>query len=1019
MRSLWARIAVSLVLPWVTLAIKSSEVGVVDWHRSNIGYTLTGNPSLLPVFHRVEEDGNTKSLVLAATASNVLAALHPENGTIAWRYLFDDEDRILAFKKHGHLVATMSGTGGAALRLFDVSSGHLLLELQLHRPEAGRLLEPEIIGLSLAFDSDASNVYALTNGHTVRRVDTKTGEVQWGWSAPDQTSLNIYTTVLPTSSAVYVIGLSKSFASYTLHIMALSPSDGTVLATVDVPSKIGDGPESILFAKRLGRGNEVARVAWLEGGKIQSVGLTPELKEKPATVKGAAYEKLIDTGLSEHGMFVAIKDDGAGRVIKLNEDGTGLKVIWEYKDSVKADHYTGSMYSGGIDKDGHPYVARVFWSHVFRQASAHVFAPHLAEGKGLVTGYTFPFKTSQHGIIGHVAVDAATLQDYQVVARIVVSTSTGGLQLWQQDQLQWSREEGLVDIRAAEFVELPERQVIASGINQEAETFLERLQRQITEARDFPQYIAHFVNRFVTGSYESVSGPIVPISKTNDTIALVRDAFGFRKIIIAATSRGKVYGIDSSSGEIIWSRVFGLGWAAEVGGQIFPVKVFTTRTVGDGDSPQVVLVTQRKASNTLVDTVLFHIDALTGEDATNTSKPGDVLQGIDVIAGPLVDAFFFQDSATKYVVLFDEFLQTYIYPDTPENLQSFAKHVPSLHFALRTGKAGETRLTGHRISSVKEFTGRYVAYASWTASLPAGEDIHTVVRPKRGPVASYGKVLGNRTTLYKYLNPNLVAVTTSSLKDAVPSCGVYVIDSAKGTTLYHAVLPAAHGTCDVKVVLAENWLVYHYYDDDSGVDQAKGYRMVSVEFYEGSRIDEKIRSSDLSSYSNESTSVNVYEQAYVFPRAVSAMATTSTTYGITSKDIIVAGENGNIQSFARRFVDPRRPKRKTTAEEQEEWLVQYEPLTPDDPKRVLSHTYKIARTREILTSPALLESTSLVFAYGLDLFATRIAPSNTFDVLSEDFNKVQLVLTVTGLALAILVTKPMVRQKKLRERWYN
>lgn len=198
-----------------------------------------------------------------------------------------------------------------------------------------------------------------------------------------------------------------------------------------------------------------------------------------------------------------------------------------------------------------------------------------------------------------VAVDAVTLEDYKVLARLVVSTTTGAIQLWQQDQLQWAREEGLADIRAAEFVELPERKIVASGLSEETETFLERLKRQASEARDFPQYLAHFVNRFVTGSYDSVSGPVVPLSNTNtnETNALSRDSFGFRKIIVAATGRGKVYGIDSATGEIVWSRVLGLGWAAEVGGQIFPVKIFTTKTVSDGDSPQVVLVTQRKASN--------------------------------------------------------------------------------------------------------------------------------------------------------------------------------------------------------------------------------------------------------------------------------------------------------------------------------------------------------------------------------------------------------------------------------------
>lgn len=68
-----------------TFAIHASEAGVVDWYKPLVGDTLTGNPQLLPVFHRIGDgDGNvsTRSLVLTATKSNVLAALFPENGTI-------------------------------------------------------------------------------------------------------------------------------------------------------------------------------------------------------------------------------------------------------------------------------------------------------------------------------------------------------------------------------------------------------------------------------------------------------------------------------------------------------------------------------------------------------------------------------------------------------------------------------------------------------------------------------------------------------------------------------------------------------------------------------------------------------------------------------------------------------------------------------------------------------------------------------------------------------------------------
>ena len=118
---------------------------------------------------------------------------------------------------------------------------------------------------------------------------------------------------------------------------------------------------------------------------------------------------------------------------------------------------------------------------------------------------------------------------------------------------------------------------------------------EIESGQDFPQYAANFVRRFVTGSYATVSASVA--APANASEPLSRDAFGFRQVIVAATPYGKLYGIDSANGEVLWSRVFGLGWAAQVGGQIIPAKLFVTRTVNDGESPQVVLVTQRKANN--------------------------------------------------------------------------------------------------------------------------------------------------------------------------------------------------------------------------------------------------------------------------------------------------------------------------------------------------------------------------------------------------------------------------------------
>ncbi|KAJ3535734.1 hypothetical protein NMY22_g6355 [Coprinellus aureogranulatus] len=312
------------------------------------------------------------------------------------------------------------------------------------------------------------------------------------------------------------------------------------------------------------------------------------------------------------------------------------------------------------------------------------------------------------------------------------------------------------------------------------------------------------------------------------------------------------------------------------------------------------------------------------------------------------------------------------------------------------------------------------AFPAWTLPLAPGEEVQNLLPPAaRGPVASFGKVLGNRTTLYKYLNPRLfTALTVNPTKNL---CGLYLVDGTKGTIIYHVQVPADKGVCDIKAALVENWLVYHYYDSEvlsGNVQGTMGYRMVSVELYEGKGIDDKTGSSDMSSYSNTSTSVLTFEDAFIFPHALTAIAPTNTKFGISSKDLIIATKNHKIQSFPRRALDPRRPRRKATSQEMEEGLFQYDPVVYDDPKRVISHTYEVANVRQIVTAPALLESTSLVLAFGLDMFLSRVAPSNTFDVLSESFNKAQLVLTITGLAAAIMFTRPMVQRKRLREKWY-
>lgn len=83
----------------------------------------------------------------------------------------------------------------------------------------------------------------------------------------------------------------------------------------------------------------------------------------------------------------------------------------------------------------------------------------------------------------------------------------------------------------------------------------------------------------------------------------------------------------------------------------------------------------------------------------------------------------------------------------------------------------------------------------------------------------------------------------------------------------------------------------------------------------------------------------------------------------------------------------------------------------------VTHALKVEGLRGIVTLPTKLESTTLVFAHGVDLFLTRIAPSRTYDSLTEDFSYALLLLTIVALIAAIFVTWVLSEKKELQEKW--
>jgi hypothetical protein len=109
-----------------------------------------------------------------------------------------------------------------------------------------------------------------------------------------------------------------------------------------------------------------------------------------------------------------------------------------------------------------------------------------------------------------------------------------------------------------------------------------------------------------------------------------------------------------------------------------------------------------------------------------------------------------------------------------------------------------------------------------------------------------------------------------------------------------------------------------------------------------------------------------------------------------------------------------------SAAEKSEGLVRYSPFVTLMPLSALTHNYSLpGGAQQIVSSPSLLESSSLVLSFGggVDVHLNRVMPSQDFDLLSSDFNYHLLVAILSGLASTVLFLRNMQQQKHLRTIW--
>lgn len=467
----------------------------------------------------------------------------------------------------------------------------------------------------------------------------------------------------------------------------------------------------------------------------------------------------------------------------------------------------------------------------------------------------------------------------------------------------------------------------------------------------------------------------------------VRDKFGLKKRIVIVTDCGKMFGLDTLTGDVVWEQfnedLSTLGDTNKV------FLALTKQSEDDADQSRAIVV---HPAGTIIE-----FNPITGLLLNKNKLAVQVKQLTMTEENESLDA--------RAIIILDKHDRVHVYPED----QRIRVIEDAQKYYMTVFNKIENQLEGYRLIGAKT---DITSQLTWTFAFNATEQVLNFgIKRMDEEVHSPARVLGDRGILYKYVNPNLMAVMTQgTIGDLCNSdyyLNVYMIDGVTGSLVYSIHHPKTKGPS--KMVHSENWLVYSYYNTKS-----RRTEVSSLEMFEGTT---QTDSDTFSSLNRASIQPKLVEhKSFIFPGGIDAMVDTTTLRGMTNRHVIVALSSGSLLEIPKIFLDPRRPIN-MLMEHREEGLIPYMPELPIPSDSIINYDQTLLGVRRIITSPAMLESTSLVFAHGLDLFFTRVTPSKTFDILKDDFDHLLITAVLVFLVLASYVSKLLAQRKALRAAW--
>ena len=949
------------ILPEV-LAVFADEAYSVDYHHELLGIPLPQ----YTVFHRPRRD-DKGTLLYTLSDLGILGAVNPSTGKIAWRQALSKfgnstESGFMRPVEGESTIVTALGNGTSA---WDARNGRAIWSNEL----AGCAMDLEVIESASATEEpkDVLVLYEDAGKGLLRRLKGAIGDVVWEYrdnsgDIPFQVSTNVMN--------VFLVSLHGTRGGYNLKVTILDPASGKKTSDYTLSTKADvRAPEDVLL---VGANSAAPIVAWTDEDfknlKVNLLGKSSEHSLPLKELYGGITKVTIHAPhlvQSQPHFLVHSQSESYTRADVYHIDLGSVSISQAYE----LPRYGGNGIIAVSCQDANVYFTRFTEDDVTVVSSAS----HGILGR-------WPLKLEKgHGQLVHGVSEVVHRGGNTYAVRSAAVTSDDDWILVRNGAEAWTRPESLSGAVTAQWAEIPDSESLVEALQAEAhsnplQAYIHRVHRHVKDLQHLPAYLQALPKRFLSSV---LPGDIVA---PKDGV-LVRDSFGLNKLVIVATKRGRVYALDAGhQGKIVWSKEI----VETTKGKVFDVQGIWVDGVKG-----LVTIKGGAGDNTVLN--------ITSGERLQDSSPESP---IPVLGTAIVDS-----QMGKWLLPVG----------TDGNPGEISKNWAPTHPFIVRGSRGEIK--GLRF---EDGGSNMVPVTAWTFE-PHGEQVFNVVaRPSHDPVASIGRVLGDRSVLYKYLNPNAILVTAVSEKSSTAS--IYLVDTLSGEILHSAHHEGVDTSQPIASAISENWFAYSLWSDlQAGNDtlpSSKGYQLIISELYESSIPNDRGPLGDSSNTcslapseipNSEPALPHVITQSFIVPEQITHMSVTQTRQGITIRQLLCVLASNSIFGIPRPILDPRRPVgRDPTALEMEEGLFRYQPFIDVDPKLVLTHKREVIGIKDVITIAAVLESTSLVFAYGVDIFGTRVAPSAAFDILGKGFNKLSLVITVVALWVGVVILAPMV-----------